>query len=175
MRYLIVLTVGFAAGCSSINFKADDGKGLLYFEPVPVLAVRVDKDCKIESTVMSLPGQRRHVRMSAGYGSSELTLDLSNGIITKVGQTVDTKVPETLTAFAGLYSAITPATADEKITIDGDTQTRELRATCTPSVSLYAIEHEGGSISISPTPLFLDRANAALPMPSGAVGSTPER
>jgi uncharacterized protein YbaR (Trm112 family) len=55
--------------------------------------------------VVSLPGKKRHLDFKTGYGSSNLSVDFSNGLLTKVGQTSDSKIPETLTSIGGLATA----------------------------------------------------------------------
>jgi hypothetical protein len=46
------------------------------------------------------------VAFHSGYGSADLSVALSNGLITSVGQKTDTKVPETLNAISGLIPAV---------------------------------------------------------------------
>lgn len=90
-------------GCAHIEF--DAGKGLAYYEPVPHLLVAQGADCSITATLLMLPGQKKYLRLAEGYGSSDLKVTLSDGMITEVGQTVDNRVPETLASLAALKGA----------------------------------------------------------------------
>ncbi len=99
----LFLTVALA-GCAHLEFKASE-PGLTYFEPVPYLAVTRATDCKVTATVLVLPGEQRTLRFHSGYGSSDLSATLSNGMLQSVGQKTDTKVPETITALAGVATA----------------------------------------------------------------------
>jgi hypothetical protein len=110
------LTVALA-GCAHLEFKEFNQKepGLTYFEPVPYLAVTKGADCKMTVAVLSLPGEKRTLFFRSGYGTADLSATLSNGMLQSVGQKTDTKVPETLTAVAGLaktaagFAAAAPA------------------------------------------------------------------
>jgi hypothetical protein len=94
------------------------------------LLVTVTKDCISAASVLSLPGKVRSVSLHSGYGSSALSVSLSNGMITAVGQTVDSKIPETITAVSGL------ATAAKSLLVapGGGTTT-----VCTPVAAIYPI------------------------------------
>ncbi|WP_290580209.1 hypothetical protein [Ketobacter sp.] len=101
------LSFAFAAmlsGCASIDFDSKD-KGLTYYEPKPYLFMSVTDKCVSSVSVVSIPSVKKKVKFKSGYGSSELSAEFSNGIITKVGQTSDSKVPETLTSIAALKTA----------------------------------------------------------------------
>ncbi|MEM1262464.1 MAG: hypothetical protein AAGH76_08710 [Pseudomonadota bacterium] len=103
-KYLVLgaLTL-LASGCAGLDFEAD--KGLVYFEPVPYVHYKVTPKCEATVSVVALPGERKHLAFKTGYGSSTLSAAVSGGILTSVGQATDTKVPETLTAIAGLKTA----------------------------------------------------------------------
>ena len=77
--------------------------------------------------MVSLPGKKRHLDFSSGYGSSSLSAEFSNGLLTKVGQTSDSKIPETLTSIAGLKTA--------GVLAEGAT------AACKPKAVLFPIEN----------------------------------
>jgi len=106
MRTCLVLVMTaciLVAGCAKVNFTADNG--LLYFEPKPYLLITANKDCIPTVTVIMLPNTVKHVAFESGYGSSELSVALTNGMITSAGQKTDTKIPETITSIAGLATA----------------------------------------------------------------------
>lgn len=102
-RWLFVvaaLACAVLTGCAHIEF--DAGKGLAYYEPVPHLLVAQGADCSITATLLMLPGPKKYLRLAEGYGASDLKVSLSDGMITEVGQTVDNRVPETLSSLASL-------------------------------------------------------------------------
>jgi len=96
-----LLSTAGLTGCSSLEFDAR-GPGLTYFEPVPYLAVSKTADCKVTASIFLLPGAKKTLAFHSGYGSADLSATLAGGMLQSVGQKTDTKVPETITAVAGL-------------------------------------------------------------------------
>lgn len=92
------------SGCASLEFDAK-GPGLTYFEPKPYLAVSKAADCKVTAAVLVLPGEKKTLAFHSGYGMADLSASLANGMLQSVGQRTDTKIPETITAVAGLATA----------------------------------------------------------------------
>jgi hypothetical protein len=98
------------SGCAQLEFRPEPtNDALTYYEPQPYLLVETDKDCATKSSVIVLPGKARSVKLRSGYGSSTLSVTLSNGMITNVNQEVDTKIPETITAVGGLAKNLADA------------------------------------------------------------------
>lgn len=94
-------------GCARLEFEG--GGGLVYYEPKPYLFVASTKECVTTATVIVLPGARKTLRLVSGYGSSDLSASLSNGMLTSVGQKTDTKIPESISAVANLAAkAVAP-------------------------------------------------------------------
>lgn len=91
-----------SVGCAHIDFGAE---GLPYFEPVPYLFVSAAADCTLTAALIMLPGQERRLKFITGYGSADLSVTLASGMISDVGQNVDTKVPDTVSALAALKAA----------------------------------------------------------------------
>ena len=105
MKYLFaVLIAAASSGCANVDFKAGEN-GAVYYEPVPYLFYSKTDKCISSASIVSLPGNKRYLDFKSGYGSSSLSAEFSNGLLIKVGQTSDTKVPETLTSIAGLKGA----------------------------------------------------------------------
>lgn len=99
----------FLSGCAGLVFNSTEKEGALtYWDGAPYLLVTTAADCAATASVIMLPSEKRSVSLRSGYGSSELSLKLQNGMIAEVGQTVDTKVPETLTGIASLATALKP-------------------------------------------------------------------
>lgn len=67
----------------------------------------------VTSSVVTLPGEPRSVAFRSGYGSANLGVHLSGGMITQVSQNTDTKVPETINAVAGLAKTVADLKAAE--------------------------------------------------------------
>ena len=106
MKFKILTVLLFTAlliGCANVVFDSDEG--LLYYEPVPYLMVSVDQNCKSTAQVISLPGDKKRMRARSGLGTAKLEADLSNGMVTSIGQTIDSKVPETLSSVGELVTA----------------------------------------------------------------------
>lgn len=98
-------------GCAHISFHdPNDAKhtnvGVEYYKPKLYLLLTKGKE-GYNASILTLPdlAQPRYALLHPGYGSSELSLKLNNGILTDVGQKVDTKVPETITALGSLASS----------------------------------------------------------------------
>jgi hypothetical protein len=115
------------SGCAHIDFGGD---GLTYYDPKPYLFVSTTKDCVTTATVVALPEAKKVMKFVSGYGSSELSVTLSNGVVTTVGQKTDTKIPETITSIASLGTA---AAGLRAMAEPGK------QVICTPAAMLYPI------------------------------------
>jgi hypothetical protein len=134
-----IVTLGFlTVGCAGLEFSpTPQPDGLLYYDPTPYLQVTRGADCSVTSSVITLPGQPRSVAFRSGYGSAQLGVNLSGGMITQVNQTTDTKVPETINAVTGLATA---AAGLAKTLAVSPPQVLEAKPKCpAPSVVLYPI------------------------------------
>jgi hypothetical protein len=120
------------AACAGLEFQpTPQPDALTYYEPAPYLLVETAPDCSTKTSVVSLPGEPRSVRLKAGYGTSDLTVSLENGMITSVNQKVDTKIPETISAVSG---AVKDVSGVMHGLVAGATGT-----TCTARTDLYPI------------------------------------
>lgn len=115
-----------ALGCAHLDFGE---KGLTYYDPKPYLLVTATKDCKITAAPLVLPGTTKSVKFVPGYGSAKLTVSLTNGMITQAGQDTDTQIPATISAIAGLGTAVAGIAKLE----------REEPTGCSPKALLYPI------------------------------------
>lgn len=123
-KTVVIVSAMIIGGCARLDFGEE---GLLYFEPKPYLMVSVDKECVATATVVSIPGEAKHVKFKSGFGSAALSVALSDGMLTNVGQTTDTKIPETITAILSVGPA-------------GGEATDSPGSTNCPSAILYPIE-----------------------------------
>ena len=96
------MTCGALAGCAHVDF---GGPGLAYFEPVPYLQVFVAPDCTVSTAVVVLPGTKRYLNFVDGYGSAQLSVNINNGMIASVGQTVDNGGAAAIAAAATIVTA----------------------------------------------------------------------
>lgn len=116
---LVVLLA--VSGCAHIDFGAD---GMTYYDPAPYLLVSTTKECVTTATVVVIPGARKSMKFVPGYGSSNLTASLSNGMITSVGQQTDANIPATITSIASLATAAAALkAAPERVQAGGCTAT----------------------------------------------------
>ena len=132
MKYAKVSTLLVASsvlcGCAGLDFGE---KGLSYYEPKPYRLVSVNSNCDTTGTLVSLPGEKKFVKFKSGYGSADLSVALSNGILTNVNQKTDTQIPETITSIASLATA---AKANTKgVELD------QKKPPCSASARLYEI------------------------------------
>ena len=137
MQRITVSVVGFflvvtLCGCGHIDFGGTDGR-LTYYDPKPYLFVSTNKDCVTTATVVVLPAEKKSLKLIPGYGVSDLSVGLTNGMITSAGQKTDTKIPETISAIADLAKA---AGGFVKMRPEPGKQ-----VICTPSATLFPIEN----------------------------------
>ena len=105
MRSFIFIAMLLLTGCGQLVFnQTPQPDALLYFEPVTYLYIATSKDCVQTAQVISLPGHARSVTLKPGYGTTDLSVNLSNGMITSVGQKTDPQIPQTITALTGAAS-----------------------------------------------------------------------
>ena len=102
MRVGCLVVLLAVSGCAHIDFGAD---GMTYYDPAPYLFVSTTKECVTTATVVVIPGARKSMKFVPGYGSSNLTATLSNGMITSVGQQTDANVAATIGSIASLATA----------------------------------------------------------------------
>ena len=124
---LLFLTM--LGGCARMAFYTDpDVKGqetgIKFFTAKPYLLVARTgaKDKPVEISLLYIPDLAKPVyaKPESGFGSANLTLALSNGMLTSFGQQTDTKVPDLLTAFGALSKDLATArkTAKEASLLD---------------------------------------------------------
>jgi hypothetical protein len=123
------------SGCAGLEFDQDpSAKGVLFFDPLPVLQIACDKDGASTASVLVLPdvSNPRHVKAVSGFGSAKSSVTFASGMLVSFGQETDTKIPETLTAVTGLAKVMAAA----------DTGGERPVTPCKPK--LYYLEVESG-------------------------------
>ncbi len=103
VKSVCVLLVSVLSGCAHLDF--GDDKGLAYYDAKPYLFVSTTTECVTTATIIAMPESKREVKFKSGYGSADLSVNLSNGMITSVNQKTDTQIPATITSIAGLGTA----------------------------------------------------------------------
>src|SRR5882724_3229240 len=107
-RALPVIVAGMLQGCAHISFHDSNDPqrqvGVEYYKPKLYLLLTKTGPGAYKADILTLPdlSQPRYALLHPGYGSSNLSLKLNNGTLTEVGQQVDTKIPETITALGNL-------------------------------------------------------------------------
>ncbi len=110
---LFILGLLIFSSCATVKFYDDANltqeSGIEFYPPKPYLLVerKPAKDVALKSSIIYLPdfSKPKYAKLQAGFGSNDLKLSLSNGIITSYGITTDSKIPETITALTGVLSA----------------------------------------------------------------------
>ena len=108
MRALVesFVAVSLLTGCAGLTFGSASSDALTYYDPKPYLFIATTADCVSTATIISVPETKKGVKFNSGYGTADLSITLSGGMITTVGQKTDTKIPETLNSVATLATAI---------------------------------------------------------------------
>lgn len=100
------------AGCATVKIYSDEGlshkTGLRYYTLRPYLLVEYNAtdDNTVKTSVIYLPdlAAPQYMVIRAGVGSSELKIALTNSALTSYGVVTDSKLPESLEAFANMLS-----------------------------------------------------------------------
>ena len=93
-------------GCAGLTFGPESTNALTYYDPKPYLFISTTPDCVSDATIISVPATKKGVSFNSGYGTADLSITLSGGMITAVGQKTDSKIPETLSSVATLATAV---------------------------------------------------------------------
>jgi hypothetical protein len=123
--------VSSLTGCAGLTFGPESTNALTYYDPKPYLFISTNADCVSTATIISVPETRKGVSFNSGYGTADLSITLSGGMITAVGQKTDSKIPETLSSVASLATAVGAAARSAAAPKE--------RA-CPPSARLYNID-----------------------------------
>lgn len=127
------------SGCAGLRFNAaPQSDSFTYYEPAPFAVVKTAADCTKTVDIIAVPAKKRSVRPESGIGSSKLSLKMTNGVITEIGQETDTKIPEILGAIGDLAKTVGVAALSEGGGRDAPQ--------CTPAMKLYAVIDDGGQI-----------------------------
>ena len=122
--------VSFLTGCAGLTFGPESTTSLTYYDPKPYLFISTAADCVSTATIIAVPETRKGVSFNSGYGTADLSITLSGGMITAVGQKTDSKIPETLSSVATLATAVGGLAR----------QTAPKEGACKPSARLYNID-----------------------------------
>ena len=108
-------------GCSTVEItKLSDSaysSGLRFYRPEPYLLVTQDNNGNSQTSMISLPNKNEEyvIKPKVRLGTVNVSATLEGGWnLTQLGTTVDTKVPETITAIAGTITAMGAVIAMKK-------------------------------------------------------------
>ena len=150
-RFGSLLLACWSLGCGHLEFvDFQKGEGLTYYEPMPYLFLVITPECVTTANVIVLPGEKRTLKFVSGLGSTDLSVSVSNGMLTAVGQKTDTKIPETIGAIASLAGGAVAARA-----VGG----------CTPTATLYSYSFPGGELRLTEIKSFPIQQNPPQPTP----------
>ena len=134
VKSVCVLLVSLLSGCAHLDF--GDDRGLAYFDAKPYLFVSTTTECLTTATIITVPEIRKEVKFKSGYGSADLSVNLSNGMITSVNQKTDTQIPATISSIAGLGTAA--AGAFKSMTAAPNAHEKPV---CKPTATLYPVDN----------------------------------
>ncbi len=108
----IVLAIVLVSGCATVKVYSDAGlskeTGLRYYTLKPYLLVEylASKDNTVKTSVVYLPdlSSPQYMKISSGLGSSELKMSFANSALESYGVATDSKLPESMEAFAAMLS-----------------------------------------------------------------------
>lgn len=116
---LAAVSIVGLAGCGHIStytspeLTRESKTGILYYPPKPYLLVSRTgaKDKPNDVQVVYLPdlSEPRYAVMKSGWGSSNLALTFSNGVLVSTSQQTDPKIAEMITALAGVPTSLATA------------------------------------------------------------------
>ncbi len=149
---LMVACCGLA-GCAGYEFHETPRQdALTYWETTPFLVVATEADCKQSFSILAIPTHRRSVSLKSGYGSTDLNIDLKDGmVISHIGQKTENKIPDTLNALPGLatgYATLLSTTRDKSAV------TVPRAEACQVGSTLYAIDASSGTPTFKPVRQF---------------------
>jgi len=166
--------------------KDADAYGVRFYRPAPYLWLASDDKGRCIPTIVYLPDPRQQVIMQVspldgwfGIGSASMKPTLQDGWnLTALESTVDTKVPETLTAIGGLLSAAKPFAAGPGIGIPPPPPGGVKTTTGQPvSAGLYRIELKADPkappLEFVPVLQALDQNDQ--PIPCATLGTPSQR
>jgi hypothetical protein len=117
MKRLIVLAAMVVAcmlftGCATVKVYSDadlkNETGLRFYTLKPYLLVEylTEKDNTVKTSVVYLPdlSDPQFMVLKSGIGSSELKMSFSNSALESYGAVADSKLPESMEAFAAILS-----------------------------------------------------------------------
>lgn len=110
---LIVASAIVISGCAGVSLYSDPDlktkTGIPIYAPKPYLLVSRTgaKDKPVEVTIVYLNDTKKvvYAEPRSGFGSSKLSLTLSNGQLTAFGQETDPKIPELISSLSGMITA----------------------------------------------------------------------
>jgi len=100
------------SGCATVKVYSDAGlknkTGLRFYSLKPYLLVEYmsDKANTVKTTVVYLPdlSSPQYIDVKSGIGSGDLKMTFTNSALASYGVSIDSKIPESMEAFAAMLS-----------------------------------------------------------------------
>ncbi len=149
IRIAAVVCIVLAAGCARFEFYRDaemkgneSGVPIYPAKPYLLVAHTGDSSKPVEITVQYIPDYSKPLYMKArsGWGNSNLTMSLTNGIMTQFGQQVDANAAGLLSSAGTLATAVGGLRNAEAPTKNGPTL----------EFTLYEIDNSAGPTVLRP-------------------------
>ena len=200
LQCLLLAGIAFVElGCAGVRVYSDPTMkietGIKVFAPKPYLLVSRTgaKEKPIELSIVYLPDttDALYVKQKGGWGSSDLSVKVDNGILTEFGTKSDSKIPESLTAMGSLLTAAAGAykTVQEGAAVRDESATRaqldaqaeklintaaDIRTVTTASAGLLTENQRKAGQSI---PAALEEAAGEIkdPQQIASLGSTADK
>lgn len=122
---MLAITALATSSCARMTFYktpdlSGEETGIKFYTPKPYLLVARtgNKDKPVEVQIIYLPdlSDARYAKPTAGYGSADISVTLSNGMLTNFGSKTDATIPALMTALGGFDQAIATASKIRKET-----------------------------------------------------------
>jgi hypothetical protein len=109
---IITFIICFLFGCASVQIysKSDlkNKTGLRFYTPKPYLLVEMksEKDMTVKTSLIYLPDltNPQYLKVRPGFGSNELKMAFTNGILNSYGLTSSSDIPAVINSLAGLIT-----------------------------------------------------------------------
>ncbi len=125
-RLIAILIFVFATtSCARMQFFTNselkgDETGIRFYTPKPYLLVartgNADKPVEVQSVYIPDLSKPTYAKATPGYGSADVSIALSNGMLTNFGSKTDSNIPALLTALGGFDQALATASKTRKET-----------------------------------------------------------
>lgn len=155
--FLLVATVFAASGCAHVKFsdRQDEKNSMLkFYYAKPQLMMSVAKTCEVSfSSAPVVEKNPGYLKLVPGLiGSNNLTVALSNGVLTNVGQNTDSKLSDTASAL-GTFAKLVGVGMAASLKSGNERNSGEalVASDCAIEPGVYFVDSEFNYTRLSPT------------------------